>query len=96
MLRAVCYRTPSDSSSVTPRLLICSGEVPPVLPNDPSTDGTGVNAGLSANRSPVARQPGYFVGKREIGAEVTLGRATPLDLFSTEDHGHHLQSEAVR
>lgn len=27
------------------------------------------------------------------GNEVTPGLATPLDLYSSEDHGHHLQKE---
>jgi hypothetical protein len=31
--------------------------------------------------------------KRLSGEEATPGLATPLDLCSVEDHGHHLQKE---
>ena len=31
--------------------------------------------------------------KRLSGVEATLGLAAPVDLYSTEDHGTHLQKE---
>jgi len=41
-------------------------------------------------------QHGDFAGKGSIGKETTPAMPAPLDLFSTEDHGHHLTHEVVR
>jgi hypothetical protein len=35
------------------------------------------------------------VGKSSIGEEAAPAMSIPLDLSSTEDHGHHLQNEAA-
>ena len=39
---------------------------------------------------------GSIAGKSSIGEETVPAMPIPLDLYSTEDHGHHLQNEAVR
>jgi len=49
-----------------------------------------VKPGLDMQTSPVPGQPGYFIEKYAFDAESTPGRVAPLDLYSTEDHGHHL------
>ena len=41
-------------------------------------------------------QLGSIAGKSSIGEETVLAMPIPLDLYSTENHGHHLQNEAVR
>lgn len=41
-------------------------------------------------------QLGSIAGKSSIGEEAAPAISIPLDLCSTEDHGHHLQNEAVR
>lgn len=41
-------------------------------------------------------QLGSIAGKRSIGEETAPSMPIPLDLCSTEDHGHYLQNEAAR
>jgi hypothetical protein len=41
-------------------------------------------------------QLGSMNGKSSIGEEAAPSMPIPLDLCSTEDHGHHLQNEAAR
>ena len=36
-----------------------------------------------------------IIGKSSIGEEAAPAMSIPLDLCSTEDHGHHLQNEAA-
>ena len=81
---------PSGSSDVIPRLVNRSGLVRLVLLNDLGMGGAGVSAGPSAHTSPFARQAGYVVGKREISEKGIPDKATPLDLYSMEDHGRYL------
>lgn len=42
------------------------------------------------------RQLRSIAGKNSFGEEATPARHIPLDLYSTEDHGNHLQHEAGR
>lgn len=41
-------------------------------------------------------QLGFIAGKSSIRKEAALAIPIPLDLCSTEDHGHHLQNEVAR
>jgi len=41
-------------------------------------------------------QLGSIAGKNSIREEAAPAMPIPLDLCSTEDHGHHLQNEAAR
>ena len=78
---------PSGSSDVIPLLVNRSGLVRSVLLNDPWMGGAGVSAGPSGHASPLARQTGYVIRKREMSEKGTADKAAPLDLSSMEDHG---------
>ena len=54
-----------------------------------------MEAGLGVRKYTGTMQLGSIVGKSSIGEEAALAMPFPLDLRSTEDHGHHLQNEAV-
>ena len=54
-----------------------------------------MEAGLGVRKYTGRMQLGSIVGKSSIGEEAALAMPFPLDLCSTEDHGHHLRNEAV-
>jgi hypothetical protein len=78
---------PSGSSDVILLWVNRSGLVRSVLLNDRWMGGADVRAGPSGHASPLPRQAGYVVGKREMSEKGTADKAAPLDLFSMEDHG---------
>ncbi len=45
--------------------------------------------------SPFLQEHGSTREKGPSGEECTPGRSGPLDLYSTEDHDHHLRNEAA-
>lgn len=55
-----------------------------------------MEAGPGVRKHTGRGQLGFIAGKSSIGKEAAPAMPIPLDLCSTEDHGCHLQNEAVR